>query len=97
MADAREMRLVSVVVPLCNEEGTVRELHARVCAALGGTPFELLLVDDASTDSTGAVVGALAEADPRVRVIHLSRNFGHQAALTADCSNKGGDPARSCT
>ena len=91
MADAREMRLVSIVVPLCDEEGTLRELHARVCAALDGEPFELLLVDDASTDSTGAIADALADADPRVRVIHLSRNFGHQAALTAGLEHARGD------
>jgi dolichol-phosphate mannosyltransferase len=91
MADAREMRLVSVVVPLCDEEGTVRELYARVCAALGEASFELLLVDDASSDSTAAIVDELADGDPRVRVIHLSRNFGHQAALTAGLEHARGD------
>ena len=91
MAEAREMRLVSVVVPLCDEEGTVRELHARVSAALGERPFELLLVNDASGDATGAIADELADADKRVRVIHLSRNFGHQAALTAGLEHARGD------
>ena len=91
MADAREMRLVSVVVPLCDEAGTVRELYARVRAALDGEPFELLLVDDASSDGTAEIVDALAEQDPRVRVIHLSRNFGHQAALTAGLEHARGE------
>ena len=91
MADAREMRLLSVVVPLHDEEGTVRDLHSRVCAALADVPFELILVDDASRDLTGDLVAELAERDPRVRVIHLSRNFGHQAALTAGLEHARGD------
>src|SRR3954467_4625258 len=83
MAGERELGLLSVVVPLRDEEGTVRELHSRVCAALEGVPFALLLVDDASTALPGELLVGLADSDPRVRVIHLSRNFGHQAALTA--------------
>jgi dolichol-phosphate mannosyltransferase len=91
LAEARELRLVSVVVPLHDEQGTVRELHARVCAALEGLPFELVLVDDASRDRTGELLAELAGGDPRVRVIHLSRNFGHQAALTAGLEHARGD------
>src|SRR4051812_24244548 len=83
--------MLSVVVPLHDEEGTVRELHARVCAALEGMPFELVLVDDASTDLTGEMLVGLANADPRVRVIHLSRNFGHQAALSAGLEHARGN------
>jgi dolichol-phosphate mannosyltransferase len=91
MAGGRELRLLSVVVPLHDEEGSVRELHARVAAALDGVPFELVLVDDASRDSTPVLVAELAAGEPRVRVIHLSRNFGHQAALTAGLEHARGD------
>src|SRR3954447_2959401 len=91
MADGREPGLLSVVVPLCDEEATVPALHSRVCAALEGIPFELLLVDDASTDLTGELLAALAGEDPRVRVIHLSRCFGHQAALTGGLEHARGD------
>jgi dolichol-phosphate mannosyltransferase len=91
MADGRELRLLSVVVPLHDEEGSVRELHARVCASLGHVPFELVFVDDASRDSTPELLASIADADPRVRVIHLSRNFGHQAALTAGLEHARGD------
>jgi glycosyltransferase involved in cell wall biosynthesis len=79
----RRLELLSVVVPLRDEEGTVQELHRRVQAALDGVPFELIFVDDASTDSTPELLDRLADSDPRVRVLRLSRCFGHQAALTA--------------
>src|SRR3954465_13763314 len=91
MADRREPELLSVVVPLRDEEETVRELCARISAALDGLPFELVVVDDASQDLTGELLAALANEDPGVRVIHLSRNFGHQAALTAGLEHARGD------
>jgi dolichol-phosphate mannosyltransferase len=89
--DERRLGLLSVVVPLRDEEGTVRELHRRVDGALAGVPYELILVDDASTDGTTALVDDLADVDPRVRVLHLSRSFGHQAALTAGLEHARGD------
>jgi dolichol-phosphate mannosyltransferase len=81
--EPRELTLVSVVAPVYNEDATIEEFHARVCAALGALPFELVLVDDGSTDGTPMKLEALAANDPRVRVVYLSRNFGHQTALTA--------------
>src|SRR3954465_5014740 len=89
--DERVLRLLSVVVPLRDEEGTVRELHRRVGAALAGVPFELILVDDASSDGTPRLLDSLADGDPRVRVLHLARGFGHQAALTAGLEHARGD------
>lgn len=89
--NSRALELLSVVVPVHDEEGTVRELYRRVDSALAGVPFELLLVDDASSDSTAELIDGLADADPRVRVIHLSRNFGHQAALTAGLEHARGN------
>jgi polyisoprenyl-phosphate glycosyltransferase len=89
----RELRLLSVVGPLYNEEETLSEFYQRVCAALQEVPFELILVDDGSTDSTAAVVGELARQDPRVKGVLLSRNFGHQAALTAGLDHASGDAA----
>src|SRR3954467_4937795 len=87
----RSLDLLSVVVPLHDEEETVPELYRRIGEALAGVPFELLLVNDASSDTTGRVIDELAEVDPRVRVLHLSRNFGHQAALTAGLEHARGD------
>jgi dolichol-phosphate mannosyltransferase len=84
--------LVSVVAPVYNEEGTIEEFHARVCAALDGLPFELVLVDDGSSDGSPMKLTQLAHEDPRVRVVQLSRNFGHQTALTAGLDHASGDP-----
>jgi len=87
----RELSLVSVVAPVYNEDGTILEFYARVCAALDALPFELVLVDDGSTDGTPMKLETLAANDPRVRVVYLSRNFGHQTALTAGLDHAAGD------
>jgi dolichol-phosphate mannosyltransferase len=87
----REPRLLSVVAPMYDEEGTVDVFYDRMRTALDGLPFELVLVDDASHDRTPALLDRLADSDPRVRVLHLSRNFGHQAAMTAGLEHAGGD------
>jgi dolichol-phosphate mannosyltransferase len=90
-AGGRELGLLSVTAPLYNEEATVEELHRRVGAALAGLPYELILVDDGSTDRTGEILARLAKEDPAVRVVRLSRNFGHQAAITAGLDHARGD------
>jgi glycosyltransferase involved in cell wall biosynthesis len=88
---ARVERLLSVVAPMYEEEETVEPFLARVDAALAGVEFELILVDDGSKDGTAAAMAAVAERDPRVKVVALSRNFGHQPALTAGLEHASGD------
>jgi polyisoprenyl-phosphate glycosyltransferase len=88
---AREPALLSVVAPMHDEEGVVEPFHGRVTAALEGIPIELVIVDDGSRDGTPAALAGLAAADTRVKVITLSRNFGHQAALTAGLEHARGD------
>jgi dolichol-phosphate mannosyltransferase len=83
--------LVSVVAPVYNEEATIEEFYARVCAALEGLPFELVLVDDGSSDGSPMLLDRIAATDPRVRLVQLSRNFGHQTALTAGLDHARGD------
>ena len=75
--------LISVVVPVCNEEANLPELRARLSAALTGHEFECILVDDGSTDATAALIRDFAREDPRFKLVSLSRNFGHQAAIFA--------------
>jgi polyisoprenyl-phosphate glycosyltransferase len=88
---ARTPTLLSVVAPVYNEEELIEKFVERACAAVADHPFELVLVNDGSSDATPQLLDRLAEADARVRVIHLSRNFGHQAALTAGLEHATGD------
>lgn len=85
---------VSVAVPLYNEEDGVTELLWRVGAVLDGLPggpHEIVLVDDGSSDRTPALLEEAAARDPRLVVVSLSRNFGHQAALSAALDYVTGD------
>ena len=76
---------LSVVIPLYNEEPNVAELHRELTAALGawGRPYELLFIDDGSTDGTFRILEELQAADPCTRVVALRRNFGQTAAFAA--------------
>ena len=76
---------LSVVVPLRNEAPNLRTLHQELTESLGkwGRPYELLLVDDGSTDDTFAILGELQRDDLHVRVVRLRRNFGQTAAFAA--------------
>src|ERR1700736_4956143 len=87
----RMLALLSVVAPVYNEEATIGEFYARVCNALDGLDFELVLVDDGSTDASAPMLARLASLAPRVRIVYLSRNFGHQTALTAGLDHARGD------
>ena len=88
------MKLVSVVVPFYNEAGGVEPFYAELAAVLERLPahrFEVVCVDDGSSDGTLAELVALAGRDARVRVLELSRNFGKEAALTAGIDAARGD------
>jgi dolichol-phosphate mannosyltransferase len=74
-----------------NEEELVEEFVRRARAAVSDYAYELVLVNDGSLDRTPELLDRIAAEDPRVRVIHLSRNFGHQAALTAGLEHAAGD------
>jgi polyisoprenyl-phosphate glycosyltransferase len=87
----RRLGLLSVVAPIFNEEETVNEFCARTRTVLADLPYELVMVDDGSRDRTPEILDRLAAEDPRVRVVHLSRNFGHQTALTAGLDHAQGD------
>jgi dolichol-phosphate mannosyltransferase len=76
---------LSVVIPLFNEEENIPELHRRLTATLPkiATDYEILLVNDGSKDLTASMIDRLRQEDPHVTAIQLSRNFGHQAAISA--------------
>ena len=84
--------LISVVAPVYNEVATVRELHRRLGDALAPLGrYEIVLVDDGSTDGTWDALRELAHTDPHLRLLRLSRNFGHQIALSAGLDHARGD------
>jgi glycosyltransferase involved in cell wall biosynthesis len=77
--------MVSIVIPAYNEEQGIAELYRRIVAAAPDWPgdFEILIVDDGSRDRTLEICERIGVADARFKVISLSRNFGHQAAVSA--------------
>jgi polyisoprenyl-phosphate glycosyltransferase len=76
---------ITVVVPCFNEEAVLQETTNRLIASLEGMgrAFEIIYVDDGSKDDTPRVLADLHASDPRIRVVRLSRNFGHQIAISA--------------
>jgi glycosyltransferase involved in cell wall biosynthesis len=76
---------LSIVIPLFNEEATLAELHHRLTAVLAalGRSYEIIFVDDGSTDGTYFDLCALGASDPAVRLVKLARNYGQTAALAA--------------
>ncbi|MGI8548864.1 MAG: glycosyltransferase family 2 protein [Gemmatimonadaceae bacterium] len=89
-----EKILLSVVIPCYNEEEVLGETHRRLTQVLtqpGMPRFELIYVDDGSRDTTPLLLRALQQVDNRVRVVLLSRNFGHQLAVSAGMEDARGD------
>ncbi len=94
MAAVEETReLLSVVVPVYNEAAVLQEFHSRICQAMDATgcPWELIYVDDGSSDDSAAILEAFRESDPRLAIIELSRNFGKEVALSAGLDHARGD------
>ena len=87
------MSRFSVVVPIHDEEESLAELHRRLAAVLDALDgdWELVLVDDGSRDRSFETMLELRDRDPRVKVVRLSRNFGHQVAITAGIDLASGD------
>lgn len=85
--------MISVVIPVHNEEKNIEPLYEEILAALEplGEPFEIIYVNDGSTDGTGEVLRKLKARDSRVRVLEMDRNRGEAAALTAGFFNARGE------
>lgn len=88
-----QTRMVSVVLPVYNEEKTLHELHRRLTEVMEalGRPYELVFVDDGSTDQSHDILNRIYEEDPHLRILKFSRNFGHHIALTAGLDHARGD------
>jgi len=85
--------MISIVVPCLNEEEVLRDTNRRLIAVLEQLPqkFEILYVDDGSSDRTPEILRELQADDERIRVVRFSRNFGHQMAITAGLEHASGD------
>jgi len=84
---------VSIIVPIYNERENIPTFIAALRDALDptGEDYEVVMVNDGSTDGSEALLDALPDADPRIRVIHFGRNFGQTAAMAAGFDNAAGD------
>src|SRR5271156_1824832 len=92
--DTRSSPRLSIVAPCYNEEAGLEEFHRRMTAAAvetAGSAYELVLLNDGSTDRTWPIMADLVRRDPRVVAINLSRRHGHQLAITAGLYTCRGD------
>lgn len=85
--------MISVVTPVFNEEDILPEFHRRLTLVLKslGEPYEIILVNDGSRDNSFRLMKDINSRDSRVKVVNLSRNFGHQTAITAGLDYAAGD------
>ena len=92
MSPKRKLK-VDLVIPVFNEAGVVEQTHARICEVISHLPhtFTIYYVDDGSNDGTADSLAALSKQDGRIILLEFSRNFGHQAALTAGLDASQGD------
>ena len=86
--------IISVIIPCYNEEEVLLHCHSRLMQVFEGTPadeYELIYVNDGSSDRTEEILRLIHRSFPQVGVVMLSRNFGHQAAVTAGLTAAKGD------
>jgi glycosyltransferase involved in cell wall biosynthesis len=90
---AQARPIISVVVPMYNEAAVIGETHRRLIAAMAtlGVTWEVIYVNDGSTDTTLAIIDALRQTDRRLALLNLSRNFGKEIATTAGLDHARGD------
>lgn len=85
--------MISIIIPIYNEQKLINTLYSRLINSSNSweEAFELLFIDDGSTDNSLSLMSNIVIKDSRVRILSLSRNFGHQAAISAGIKNAKGD------
>ena len=93
MSPKKRTSKIDLVIPVFNEEGVIEQIHAQICGVVDKLPhkFRFLYVDDGSSDGTVKSLRSITDSDRRVEILRLSRNFGHQAALSAGIDHSTGD------
>lgn len=94
MTDGSKTRRLSIVVPCYNEEAVIRDTHRRLTEVADSVPdmeLELVYVDDGSQDGTLSILKELHGAGDNIRIVSLTRNFGHQAAISAGLEHASGE------
>ena len=83
----------SLVVPVFNEEAVIAETNRRLTGVMDslGELYEIIYVNDGSRDRSGELLRSFCQADPRIKLLTFSRNFGHQTAITAGMDHASGD------
>ena len=88
------MNKLSIVIPMYNEKDVAQECYNRitdVCKSIANYEYEVIFVNDGSTDGTFSILESIANSDSNIKVISFSRNFGHQNAVTAGLKYVTGD------
>ena len=87
--------LLSVIIPCYNEELVIEETYKRLTSVLGSMQhsYELIFINDGSRDKTYGYFISIIRKDAKVKILHFSRNFGHQCAVTAGINHCNGDAA----
>ena len=90
--NGQKPKTISIVISVYNEEKALHEFYREATPVFEALPwnYELIFVNDGSADASGQILAELAAADPRVRVINFSRNFGHEAAMLAGWTTAAG-------
>lgn len=93
MSPKKQKLKVDLVIPVFNESEVIGQTYADICRIVDSLPFDFkfIYVDDGSNDGTVDTLRKIADEDPRISLLQLSRNFGHQAALTAGMDASRGD------
>ena len=91
--NGQKPKTISIVISVYNEEKALHEFYREATPVFEALPwnYELIFVNDGSADASGQILAELAAADPRVRVINFSRNFGHEAAMLAGLDHSIGE------